>query len=76
MEFIAVAGHQQLPAGVDLPGQGKQTHARHCAGFAQQRVAWDMGADECAGMFHAISTPLNFAPISKNETKQQLVDKP
>jgi len=26
--------------------------------------------------FHALYTPLNFYPISKNETKQQLVDKP
>jgi len=27
-------------------------------------------------MFHAASTGLNFGEISKNETKQQLVDKP
>jgi len=27
-------------------------------------------------MFHAVYTGLNFDPISKIETKQQLVDKP
>jgi hypothetical protein len=27
MEFIAIAGHQQPPAGVDFPGDRNQAHA-------------------------------------------------
>ncbi len=45
-------------------------------GFAQDRVNGDGASHECAPMFHTLYTRLNFAPISKDETKQQLVDKP
>ncbi|MNV21948.1 hypothetical protein D3C71_1129010 [compost metagenome] len=76
VELIAVAGHDQLPAGVGFPGEGEQAHGRHCAGFAQARANGDGPWHEYAPMFHALYTGLNFAPISKIETKQQLVDKP
>jgi hypothetical protein len=76
VEFIAVAGHHQLPAGVRFPGKGEQTHASHCAGSAQHRGDDDPARTEYGPMFHAVSTGLNFGEISKNETKQQLVDKP
>jgi hypothetical protein len=74
MEFIAVAGHQQPPAGMDLPSDGDQTHA---GDFRSPRnrppEVLISSMNEIFGV-HISSTALNPASISKFETKQHLVD--
>jgi hypothetical protein len=72
MGFVAVAGQQQAPAGMHIPGDSKQAHgailARRC------RIGPPLRSREGDDV-DAKVTSVNFAQISNIETKQQLVDK-